>query len=118
MERVVALLQTNLKTQTTRTCRPQRNSLGTPGNCWSLLVSKLLGSCNQPYPWKLHNLNSVEAFHERLEKLVVGPNDRVTRADVKDFFVVDEHQYPAKMAVSILNAMDRHLVERNSLFLL
>ena len=49
---------------------------------------------------------------------MVGPNDRVIRADVKDFFVVDEHQYLAKMAVSILNAMDRHLVERNSLFLL
>ena len=49
---------------------------------------------------------------------MVGPNDRVITADVEDFFVVDEHQYLAKMAVSILNAMDRHLVERNSLFLL
>ena len=49
---------------------------------------------------------------------MVGPNYRVTRADVKNFFVVDKHQYPAKMAVSILNAKDRHVVERNSLFLL
>ena len=62
----------------------------------------LLGSGNQYYLWKLHILNSVEEFHERLEKLVVGPNDRVITADVEDFFVVDEHQYLAKMAVSIL----------------
>ena len=49
---------------------------------------------------------------------MVGPNDSMITADVEDFFLVDEHQYPAKMAVSILNAMDRHPVERNSLFLL
>ena len=63
-------------------------------------------------------MNSVREFHERLEKLVVGPNDSMITADVEDFFVVDEHQYLAKMAVSILNAKDRHVVERNSLFLL
>ena len=49
---------------------------------------------------------------------MVGPNDRVITADVEDSFVVDEHQYLSKMAVSILNAKDRHVVERNSLFLL
>ena len=49
---------------------------------------------------------------------MVGPNDSMITADVEDFFVVDEHQSLAKMAVSILNAMDRHLVERNSLFLI
>ena len=37
-------------------------------------------------------LNSVEEFHGRTEKLVLGPNGRLITADVKDFFVVGEHQ--------------------------
>ena len=65
-----------------------------------------------------HVLNSVEEFHERIGKLVLGPSDRLITADVKDFFVVGEHQYLAKMAASILNAKDRHLVDGVILFLL
>ena len=65
-----------------------------------------------------HILNSVEEFHERIEKLMLGPNDRLITADVKDFFVVGEHQYLSKMAASILNVKDRNLVGRIILFLL
>ena len=52
-------------------------------------------------PWKLgrvvslerHILKSVEEFHERIEKLVLGPDDRLITADVKASFMVGEHQY-------------------------
>ena len=43
-----------------------------------------------------HILKSVEEFHERIEKLVLGRGDRSITADVKDFFVVGEHQYFAR----------------------
>ena len=65
-----------------------------------------------------HILKSVEEFHERIEKLVLGRGDRSITADVKDFFVVGEHQYFAKKAASILNAKDRNFVEGIILFLL
>ena len=52
-------------------------------------------------------MNSVEGFHERIEKLMLRPNDTLITADVKDFFVVGEHQYLAKMAASILNVKDQ-----------
>ena len=51
-----------------------------------------------------------------MENLVLGPNDRLITADIKDSFVVGEHQYLAKMAPSILTAKDRHLVDGVILF--
>ena len=47
-----------------------------------------------------HILNSVEEFHERMENLVLGPNGRLITADIKDSFVVGEHQYLTKIAAS------------------
>ena len=37
-------------------------------------------------------LDSVAKLHDRIEKLVFGPKDMLISADVKDFFVVGEHQ--------------------------
>ena len=63
-------------------------------------------------------LNSVEEFHSRIEELELDQEDRLITADVKDFFVVGDHWYLAKMAASILEPKDRNLMERVILFLL
>ena len=44
--------------------------------------------------------------------------DRLITADVKDFFVVGDHWYLARMAASILEPKERNLIERVILFLL
>ena len=46
-------------------------------------VSSKLG---RVLPLERHILRSVEEFHERVQKLVLGPNDSFITADVKDFF--------------------------------
>ena len=69
--------------------------------------------------WKLikvfsrerHILNSVEEFHSRIDQ-----EDRLITADVKDFFVVSNHWYLARMAATILEPKDRNLIESHSVF--
>ena len=53
-----------------------------------------------------HILNSLEEFHARTEELELDQDDRLITADVKDFFVVGDHWYLARMAASILEPMD------------
>ena len=65
-----------------------------------------------------HILNSVEEFHSRIEELELDQEDRLITADVKDVFVVGDHWYLARMAASILEPKDKHLIERVILFLL
>ena len=65
-----------------------------------------------------HILNSVEEFHTRIEELELGQEDRLISADVRDFFVVGDHWYLARMAASILEPKDRNLIERVILSLL
>ena len=50
-----------------------------------------------------HILASVEEFHQRIEKEVLGPNDSLFTAGVKDFVVLGKHRDFAKMAASILD---------------
>ena len=59
-------------------------------------------------------LNSLEEFHARTEELQLDQDDRLITADVNDFFVVGNHWYLARMAASILEPMDRSLIERGS----
>ena len=65
-----------------------------------------------------HILQTVEEFHARKEELELDQDDRLITADVKDFFVVGDHWYLARMAASILEPRDWHLTEKAILFLL
>ena len=67
---------------------------------------------------KRHILNSVEEFHARIEDLELDQDDRLITADVKDFVVVGDHWYLARMAASILEPKDRNLTEKIILLLL
>ena len=60
-------------------------------------------------------LNSLEEFHARTEELQLDQDDRLITADVRDFLVVGDHWYLARMTASILEPMDRNLIERGSL---
>ena len=53
-------------------------------------------------------MKSVEEFHSRIEELELDQEDRLITADVKDFFVVGDRWYLARMAASILEPKDRH----------
>ena len=57
-------------------------------------------------------MNSLEDIHARIEHLELDQDDGLITADVKDFFVVGEHWYLARMAASIVEPMDRSLIER------
>ena len=63
-------------------------------------------------------MNSVEEFHSRIEGLKLDQEDRLITADVKDFFVVGDRWYLARMAASILEPKDRNWMERVILFFL
>ena len=118
MDGVIAQLQTNLKTH-----KP-------PGQVRLRAIHSATKNPLVPLgkyvAWKLrkvlsrerHILNSVEEFHSRIEELELDQEDRLITADVKDFFVVGDHWYLAKMAASILEPKDRNLIERVILFLL
>ena len=82
------------------------------------MVRTLPGSSDELLSWDKHILNSLEEFHEPIDKLVLGPNDILVTADFKDFSVVGQHQYLAKMAASIWSAKDLHLADQIVLFLL
>ena len=63
-------------------------------------------------------LNSVAEFHARIEHFELDQDDRLITADFKDFFVVVDLWYLARMAAAILESKDRNLIERVLLFLL
>ena len=111
-------LQTNLKTHTPPgQVKPRaihaatKNPLVPLGNYLAWKLRKVLSR-------ERHILNSAEEFHSRIEELELDQEDRLITADVKDFFVVGDHRYLARMAASILEPNDRNLIERLILFLL
>ena len=118
MDGVVAQLQTNLKTH-----KPPGQFK--PGAIHSATKNPLL-PLGKYVAWKSrkvsscerHILNSVEEFHSRIEELELDQEDKLITADVKDFCIVGDHWYLARMAASILEPMDRNLTERVILFLL
>ena len=63
-------------------------------------------------------LNSLEEFHARTEELQLDQDDRLITADVNDFFVVGNHCNLARMTASILEPMDRNLIEKVILIIL
>ena len=62
-------------------------------------------------------MTSFEEFHSRIEELEFDQEDRLITADVKDFFVVADHWYLARMAASILEPKDSNLIERERVIL-
>ena len=56
-----------------------------------------------------HISNSLEEFHARIEALELDQDDRLITADVKDFLVVGDHWYLARMTASILEPKGRNL---------
>ena len=59
-----------------------------------------------------HILNSLEEFHARTEELELDQDDRLITADFKDFFVVVDNWYLARMAAAILDPKGRNLVQK------
>ena len=107
MDGVIVQLQTNLKThKPPGQVKPRAIHSATK----NLLVP--LGKC---VAWKLrkvisrerHILRSVGEYHARIEELELDQEDRLITADVKDFLVVVDHWYLARMAASILEQKDR-----------
>ena len=118
MDGVIAHLQSNLKThKPPGQVKPRaihsatKNPLVPLGKYVAWKLRKVLSR-------ERHILNSVEEFHSRIEELELDQEDRLITADVKDFFVVGDHWYLAKMAASTLEPKDRNLIERVILFLL
>ena len=112
MEGVVAELQTNWKTHKPPGQVKPRAIHSATRNPLVPLCEYVACKRRRVQFLERHILNSVEEFRERIEKLVLGPNDRLTTADVKDNFVVVKQKYLAEMAASILNAKDRKFVAR------
>ena len=117
MERVVALLQTHLKTRKPlpgqvkprATHSATKNPLVPHGKCVAWKLRTVLSP-------ERHILNSVEEFHARMEDLELDQDDRPITADVKDLFVVGDHWDLARVAASILEPTDKNLIEKVILF--
>ena len=114
-EEVIAQLQTSSKTQTSWTSQTQGNPFGNKESV-GLLGKYVAWKLRRALSLERHIMNSVEEFHARIEELELDQDDRLITADVKDFFVVGDHWYLARMAASILEPKDRNLLEKVVLF--
>ena len=115
MDGVIAQLQTNLKThKNPGQVKPRaihsatKNPLVPLGKYVAWKLRKVLSR-------ERHILKSVAEFLSRIEELELDQEDRLITADVKDFFVVGDHWYLARMAASISTG---NLIEKVILFLL